>query len=373
MSTTMPVEEVVRLFAEQSNEHAFILLNVNGCVTWWSSGAAHMFNCPSGQMVGRPLDILFTPEDIEQGIPEQEITIAREHGKAEEDRWQVRSDGARFWATGVLLALRDQNGNLIGFGKILRDRTDLRDQLETQANQIEALTSRDQQKNIFLATLSHELRNPLTQLSNAAQLLRMTVPGKAETEYPLKLIDREVEFIRRLVDDLLDVTRISTGKIRLETETVELREIIARAVEATQPLIEERDQKLQVLLPATPIEFVADPARLHQVLVNLITNAAKFTASGETIWVEGTRDGDEVIVHVEDNGVGIPDGMLVSIFDPFTQVETPLSNGGLGIGLSLVKTLVSLHGGSIKVRSEGVGKGSEFIVRLPLKHAQSAG
>jgi two-component system CheB/CheR fusion protein len=243
------------------------------------------------------------------------------------------------------VALRDENDNLLGFGKIVRNRTDLKEQLEALRNEVKTLTSRDEQKNIFVATLSHELRNPLTPLSSAVQLLRKTAPATAALEYPIKLIERQVEFIQRLVDDLLDVTRITTGKIRLNKKAVALHEIIHRAVEAIQPLIEERDQNLQVLLPPMPIEFVADPDRLHQVFVNLMTNAAKFTPHEQTIWVKGTIEGEEVVVHVEDTGVGIPPAMLAGIFDLFTQVETPLSHGGLGIGLSLVRNLVTLHGG----------------------------
>jgi two-component system CheB/CheR fusion protein len=368
---TTAVEQLLRLLAEQSKEHAFILLDADGRVTWWSPGATHLFDRDAEEMVGQSLTRLFTPEDVEKGIPEQELAIAREVGKAEDDRWQLRADGSRLWVTGMSVALRDENDNLLGFAKIVRNRTDLKEQLEALRNEVKTLTSRDEQKNIFVATLSHELRNPLTPLSSAVQLLRKTAPTTAALEYLIKLIERQVDFIQRLVDDLLDVTRITTGKIRLNKKTVALHEIIHRAVEAIQPLIEERDQNLQVLLPPIPIEFVADPDRLHQVFVNLMTNAAKFTPHEQTIWVKGTIEGEEVVVHVEDTGVGIPPAMLAGIFDLFTQVETPLSHGGLGIGLSLVRNLVTLHGGSVQVRSDGVGKGSDFSVRLPLNLSQS--
>ena len=364
---TTLVEQLLRLLAEQSKEHAFILLDRDGRVTWWSPGATHLFDRDAEEMVGQSFSRLFTPEDVEKGIPEPELAIAREVGKAEDDRWQVRADGSRLWVTGMSVALRDENGDLLGFGKIVRNRTDLKEQLETLRNEVKTLASRDEQKNIFVATLSHELRNPLTPLSSAVQLVRRTVPATPALEYPIKLIERQVEFIQRLVDDLLDVTRITTGKIRLNKGPVGLHEIIHRAVEAVEPLVEERHQNLQVLLPPGVIEFVADPDRLHQVFVNLLTNAAKFTPESETIWVKGTTEGEEVVVHVEDTGAGIPAPMLAGIFDLFTQVETPVSHGGLGIGLSLVRDLVTLHGGSVQVRSDGVGKGSEFTVRLPLK------
>jgi len=309
----MPVEQFLRLLAEQSREHEFILLDAGGVVTWWSPGAAHLFDHDANEMTGRSLNLLFTPEDLEKGIPDQEITVARETGKAEDDRWQVKSDGSRVWVTGMMVALRDQNGDLLGFAKIVRNRTDLKEQLEALRNEVKKVTERDEQKNIFLATLSHELRNPLTPLCNAVQLLRKAAPATGKLDYPVKLIERQVEFIERLVNDLLDVTRIATGKLRLIKTTIVLREIIERAVEAVEPLIDERRQNLKILLPSGDIEFVADPDRLHQVLVNLLTNAIKFTPDGQDIWIKGTSEGDEVIIQVEDTGVGIPSAMLASI------------------------------------------------------------
>lgn len=186
--------------------------------------------------------------------------------------------------------------------------------------------------------------------------------------YPIKLIERQVEFIRRLVDDLLDVTRISAGKIQLVLEPVDLREVLARAIETTRPTIAQRRHTLTQLLLPTPIVVRGDPVRLQQVFVNLLSNAAKYTPEGGRIEVRASREIDEALVHVLDNGIGIPSDMHPHIFKLFTQVSTGTrhSEGGLGIGLSLVKNLVELHGGSVQVRSEGADKGSEFTVRLPL-------
>src|SRR4030095_16401095 len=286
--------------------------------------------------------------------------IARGFGKAEDDRWQVRPDGSKFWATGMLIALRDESGNLLGYCKIIRNRTDLKEQLDTLHNQVEALTKLDQQKNIFLATLSHELRNPLTPLVNAVQLLRMNAPVLGKMEFPVKLIERQVDFIRRLVDDLSEVTRVSLGKVRLNKCRILLRDFLSNAIEATRPVVEERRHNLQLVLPSDPIALQGDPDRLYQVFVNIISNAVKFTPDEGRLWVKATTEGDEAVVRVEDTGVGIPHEMLPRIFDLFTQVETPVSHGGLGIGLALVKDLVTMHGGSVQVRSEGMGKGSEF-------------
>lgn len=316
--------------------------------------------------MGRSLADLFIPEDVEKGIPDQEMELAVNFGRAEDDRWQVRRDGSRFWATGILLALRDENDKLLGFAKILRNRTDLREQLETLRNQVEALTAADEQKGRFLATLSHELRNPLAVLLTGVELIQRTIPRDVNVDHPVKMIKEQVDFIRRMLEDLCDVTRLSTGKIRLDLQPVLLHDVIEKAVEAVRPYLAERDHNMQVIEPSAPIMLQADSDRLHQVFVNLLSNAAKYTPERGRIRMKVTIEDDEAVVRVEDTGVGIPHEMLPRIFELFTQVEPQLSQGGLGIGLALVKDFVALHGGSVQVRSEGTGKGSEFMVRLPL-------
>ena len=364
---TARIDQLLSLLAQQSKEHAFVLLDVDARVLWWSPGAGYIFDRSSNEMVGQSLGVLFTPEDKERGIPDQEIQLAVNFGKAEDDRWQLRRDGSRFWATGILLALRDQNQNLVGFGKILRNRTDLREQLEALRNQVQALTAANQRKDNFLATFSHELRNPMASICTAVELISRTASRNAELEGSLKLIEEQLDFVRRMLDDLLDVTRISTGKVRLNIGPVVLQEIIEKAVESTRPRAEERRQRIQVIGPRSSIVLQGDPDRLQQVFSNLLSNAVKYTPERGAICLEVTIEADEAVVRVTDNGVGIPHDMLPRIFELFTQVETQLSHGGLGIGLALVKDFVALHGGSVQVRSEGVGKGSEFMVRLPLK------
>ena len=363
---TAGANSLLALLAQQSNEHAFMLLNADARVLWWSPGAEYIFDRNSSEMVGEPLAKLFTPEDQEKGIPDQEIALALNFGKAEDDRWQIRKDGSRFWATGILIALRDDHQNLLGFGKILRDRTDLREQLEALRNQVEALQTADQKKNNFLATLSHELRNPLASVRTAVELISRRVSADAGVATSVKIIEEQLDFIRRMLDDLLDVTRISTGKVHLKMMPVTLDEVIDKTVDAARPWIEERSQNIQVIGLGSSIVVQGDPDRLNQVFLNLLSNATKYTPKGGNIWVKITTEGDEAVVRISDTGVGIPSEMLPRIFGLFTQVETQLSHGGLGIGLALVKDFVALHGGSVQVRSEGVGKGSEFMVRLPL-------
>jgi PAS domain S-box-containing protein len=360
------IDQLLNLLARQSKEHAFVLLDADARVLWWSPGAGHIFDRSSNEMVGQSLGILFTPEDRDRGIPDQEVQLAVNFGKAEDDRWQMRRDGSRFWATGILIALRDQNQNVVGFGKILRNRTDLREQLDALRNQVQALTAANQRKDNFLATFSHELRNPLASICTAVELISRTASANADLNGSLKLIEEQLDFVRRMLDDLLDVTRISTGKVRLNIGRVVLQEIIEKAVESARPRVEERRQRIQVIGPRSSIVLQGDSDRLQQVFSNLLSNAVKYTPERGAICVEVTIAADEAVVRVSDTGVGIPHDMLPRIFDLFTQVETQLSHGGLGIGLALVKDFVALHGGSVQVRSEGVDKGSEFMVRLPL-------
>ena len=362
----MNLEWMLRLLAEQSPEQALLLLDPTGTITWLNSGAELVFGMQPDWAIGRPFSVLFTPEDRRAGIPDYEMAVARTQGTAENDRWMGRPDGSRFWATGLLTALRE-DGRLVGFGKILRNRTDLREQLDTLRNQAQALAEALSQKDVFLSTLSHELRNPLAPLSNAFQLIRLTSTNRPELKEPLSIIERQIDHLKRMVDDLLDMSRSRAGKIELKKETVSIEDVVERAIESTRPIIRERRQTLDVIFPAVAIPVQADRARLEQVFVNLIHNAAKYTPEGGNIWIKGTTEGPDAVVHVQDSGIGIPHDMLPHIFELFTQVESSRthSQGGMGIGLSLVKTLVNMHGGSVQVHSDGEGKGSEFTVRLP--------
>lgn len=365
--TAATSDYLIRLLAEQAEEFAIILLDTAGHITWWSPGAATIFGIPNELAVGKHFSILFAPEDREKGIDAHEMVTAAGDGAAEDDRWLQRADGARFWANGALIALHNEEGECIGYGKILRDRLDIKEQLETLRNQYEAAQAVNNRKDVFLSTLSHELRNPLAPLSNAVRLIRMTVPDTPELEYPLRIIERQVASLARLTDDLLDITRISAGKIELKKQVLALQDVLRAAVESVRPASRDRRQQLHILLPPSPLLIDGDADRLIQVFVNILNNGIKFTPDEGNIWVKATTEGEEVVAHVQDDGVGISPEMLPRIFDLFTQAESTRgqSQGGLGIGLALVKDLVALHGGSVQVRSDGLGKGSEFSVRLP--------
>jgi signal transduction histidine kinase len=237
------------------------------------------------------------------------------------------------------------------------------------------LTEASRRKDEFLAMLAHELRNPLSPILNALQILRMAGANGTAAEKARSIVERQVRHMTRLIDDLLDLSRITRGKIQLKKEPVELGQVLARAVESTRPLIESQAHRLEVAPPPGPLTLEADPTRLEQVLANLLNNAAKYTEPGGRIELTAAREGDEVVVRVKDTGVGIPPEMLERIFDMFMQVDRSLSSTaqwGLGIGLTLVRRLVEMHGGSVRALSAGPGQGSEFVVRLPLAKGGAA-
>lgn len=219
-------------------------------------------------------------------------------------------------------------------------------------------------KDEFLAVLAHELRNPLGTVLNAVRLMRLSKPDPTVVERAGEVIERQARHMNRLINELLDISRIRQGKLELCRERVDLAAVVHDAVEATRFLIEEKGQSLEISLPTREILLEADPTRLEQVLVNLLTNASKFTPSGGHIWVGARQEAGEAILSVTDDGPGIPFNLLPRIFELHVQA-TNGSYGGLGIGLSLVRSLVQMHGGSVKAFSQGPGRGTEFLVRLP--------
>jgi PAS domain S-box-containing protein len=238
----------------------------------------------------------------------------------------------------------------------------------------EELRSMDRHKDEFLATLAHELRNPLAPIRNALQVMRIARNDPAALESSETIIDRQVQQMVHLIDDLLDLSRISRGKIELRKDRVDLAEVIQSAIETSRPVIDEYGHELIVRLPDEPMPLDADLVRLAQVFLNLLNNSAKYTERGGKIWLSAEKQRDAVVVRVRDNGVGIPQHMLPRIFEMFTQVDRSLdrAQGGLGIGLTLVRRLIDMHGGTVEAQSEGPGKGSEFVVHLPIARDAAA-
>ena len=355
-------------FLEQSKEHALTLLDLEGRICVWTKGAAEVYGYRPEEALGKHVSLIFTPEDTDRGLSDHEILVARTTGSMDDDRWMLRKDGIRIWVTGILTALHTPAGEHIGFAKLMRNRTDLRVFLERLENQVTALKKSDDQKSKFLAILGHELRNPLAPLASATELLRLELGNDSQLIPMVQVIERQGAILKKLVEDLLDVARISEGKVHFDRQSVDLGQVLRETVESCRSLLEQRRHTFELLLPSTAIIVSGDPTRLHQVFVNLINNAAKYTDNGGRISANATIEGHDAIVSIEDNGVGISAEALPKIFELFTQEESAgrRTHSGLGIGLSLVKEFVTLHGGSVQVYSDGKNKGSTFIVRLPL-------
>jgi PAS domain S-box-containing protein len=274
-----------------------------------------------------------------------------------------RPDGQRLTALAHASPIHNELGRLIGAVNVLVDISD-------RKRSEDALKEADRSKNEFLATLAHELRNPLAPIRAAVKILQIKSPTP-ESQAALDVIERQTRQMTRLIDDLLDIARITSNKLELRREQIELREVLKAAVETSRPLIEQRGHKLTVRSPSAPIHIDGDPLRLAQVVSNLLNNAAKYTERGGRIWLTATRKGNDAVIKVRDTGIGIPAEVMPQIFQMFTQADRAIngSAGGLGIGLTLVKRLIEMHGGTITAQSEGRGKGSEFIMRVPTTSA----
>jgi PAS domain S-box-containing protein len=356
------IESRYTSLVQNIKDHSIFMMDLEGNVTTWNAEAERIIGYAESEILGRNFSIIFSPEDLQAGKPNQELRQAREDGRAEDERWHVRKDGRRFWALGIVTPMHDAGGNLTGFSKILRDMTD-RKRAE------EALQEADRHKDVFLATLAHELRNPMVPLRNGLQLLRLATEPEAR-EQARAMMERQLGQMVRLVDDLLDISRISRNKLELRKARIELWAVVQSAVETARPQIEANGHTLTVTLPPTPVYLDADLTRLAQVFWNLLNNSAKYTEPGGRITLTATLQGTEAVVTVEDTGIGIPAEALPRLFEMFSQVDRNLdrAQGGLGIGLALVKGLTESHGGTVKVFSAGVGKGSSFVVRLPVSH-----
>jgi PAS domain S-box-containing protein len=317
-----------------------------------------------------PLPNYFFPQDREFVLDEFLPGVMRKGDASVEIRFRHFETGEARWMLYNVFLLRDAGGEPIGFATVSRDIT-------ARRRAEDALKAADRQKDEFLATLAHELRNPLAPIRNAVHLLRQDVAATATEKRDLTLLsmmDRQVEHLVRLVDDLLEVSRITRGKIELKRQSIDLADVLRHAIETAQPTIDRGGHRLDVEFPSEPLELDADPVRLAQVFTNLLNNAAKYTEQGGVISMAAEQRDDKAVVAVRDNGVGIPAEMLPRVFDLFTQVDRSLgrAQGGLGIGLALVKSLLELHGGTVEAHSDGLGCGSAFIVRLPVMAKQTA-
>ena len=351
----------------ETSDDAIISKSLSGVIQSWNAAAARLFGHTADQAIGRHISLVIPPDRLAE---EDQIIAALQAGRRIEhfETERIRADGKRVFVSLTVSPVKDAAGDVVGASKIVRDITE-RKRAEAEREQLVAdLNEADRRKNEFLAMLAHELRTPLAPINNAIHALRASSGNREAIEAAHGMLERQAGQMARLVDDLLDMSRITRGRIDLRTEQVELEPIVQQAVEAARSLYSSMNHELTVTIPDHPVYLNADRARLAQVIGNLLNNAAKFTDRGGHVWLTVTEEGRTVVIRVRDNGIGLAADKLPRIFDMFTQVDTALerSRDGLGIGLTLVKTLVEMQNGTVEALSEGPGLGSEFIVRIPI-------
>ena len=383
--------EVFQLLVSSVRDYAIFMLDPEGRIATWNSGAQAIKGYAPEEIIGRHMSTFYSEEDVRSGKPERELATAREHGSVEDEGWRIRKDGTRFWANVVITAVYDSHRQLRGFAKVTRDITDRKKAEETQRalfEQHEARLSAEEErrraeasyrvaqeanraKDEFLMTLSHELRTPMTSILGWARMLPLMSPGDPLFGEAAESIANSAQLQARLIDDILDVSRIVSGKLRLVPEPVDVSRVILNAVDAVHATATARQITLTTALPPALGSMIVDTTRIQQVIWNLLTNAVKFTPRGGAVLVSASRTAENVQISVTDTGEGIDPQFLPHVFEPFLQAEAAHTrvHGGLGLGLSIVRYIAEAHGGTITVQSEGRGKGATFTVILPVHAA----
>jgi PAS domain S-box-containing protein len=342
----------------ESSDDVIVTKTLDGTITSWNKGAERVLGYAAEEVIGKHVSMLMPPEAVED--LERILGCIRRGERVDHyETKRRRKDGTVIDVSLTVSPIRSHAGEIVGASKIGRDIS-VQKRIETE--RMEA----DRRKDEFLAMLAHELRNPIASINSAAQLFAR-LETEEDLEWAKEVVLRQVKHLARLIDDLLDVSRITRGKIDLRKEHLDIVPVVSSAVETVRPFVEERKHELTVSLAPGVLRLEADPLRLEQVLVNLLTNAAKYTESGGRIWLTASRETDHIVIKVTDSGLGITPELLPRIFDLFAQGDRSRarSEGGLGIGLTLVKSLVELHGGTVTAASAGSGQGSEFTVRIP--------
>jgi PAS domain S-box-containing protein len=359
-------EERFRLLVDGVKDYAIFMLDPAGRVMSWNAGAERINGYKSQEIIGKHFSVFYPREALDKKWPEQELAMAREQGRFEDEGVRVRKDGSAFWANVTVTPLYDRSGELFGYAKVTRDLTDRK--------RVEALEKAERQTNEFLSMLAHELRNPLAPISNALDLLAKKPTADPTEQWARGVLQRQTGQMARLVDDLLDVSRITRGTITLDRKVLDARDVVRAAFDASMPWMQAREHAATLRLAEQPITIVADETRLSQVVQNLLHNAAQYTPAHGRIEVELGREEGQAVIRVRDSGIGMTPELLSSAFEVFRQGHQGLDRpqGGLGVGLTLVQRLVHMHGGSVEARSAGRNQGSEFVVRLPFADAPVA-
>jgi PAS domain S-box-containing protein len=354
-------EERFRLLVEGVVDYAIFMLDPDGVVTSWNAGAQRIKGYARDEIIGQHFSRFFADEDIEAGKPWEELATARREGRAEDEGWRLKKSGERFWARVVVAPLHDADGHLRGFAKVTQDLTDRR--------HIESLQDAAKEVNEFIATLAHELRNPLAPIRTAVEVMAK-VPGSDPAQQAMRdTIDRQSAQLARIVDDMIDIARVTRGAMSLEQAPVDMAEVVRRAAETAAPAIEAARHRLDIELPNEPLTVQGDMHRLTQVLANLLNNAARYTPPAGQIAVQARQQDGWSVIQVSDNGRGIEPDMLERIFHMFVRGRAALEKigAGLGVGLALARRIAEAHGGTLQAASEGEDKGAHFTLRIPLQ------
>ena len=379
-------EERFRLMVEGVEDYAIFMLDVNGRVATWNVGAQRIKGYGAEDIIGQHFSVFYPQEVRDSGWPEHELRQAAAKGRFVDTGWRVRRDGTTFWANVTITAMRDDSGTLIGFAKLTRDLTESKrfeaiaiasqereEILDAERNARMAAQRATRMKDEFLATLSHELRTPLSSILGWTQILLKGIStSPADQKRAIEVIDRNARAQVQLIDDLLDLSRIMTGKLRLDLQQVSMLDVVQAAVDAAMPAASAKDIRLRSMLDPSRMTVNGDANRLQQVVWNLLTNAIKFTPRGGQVQVLLQRVNSHIELSVADTGVGIPPSFIGQVFDRFSQRDssTTRAHGGLGLGLAICRQLVELHGGTIRASSPGEGQGATFSVELPISIMQ---
>ncbi len=368
------INERFHMLVDSVSDYGILMLDTKGNITSWNKGAQQVTGYTAEEAIGQPFSLFYPPEEIARGKPAMEIRMANKTGRFEEEGWRLRKDGSRFWANVVLRAVYDESGELCGYSKVTRDMSDRREAeerhrqlIQEQAARVEA-ESANRAKDQFLSIVSHELRTPLNAILGWTTLLRGGQLDNQMSATALETIERSSRVQSRLVEDLLDISRMMAGKMSIEVTPLNLSSVLEAAHGQVLPRAEEKQIAINVDCEDAPLEVSGDAVRLEQVFSNLLNNAIKFTPSGGRIEIALKRDGSNVIASVTDNGHGIKEDMLPHIFERFRQADSSQTrqHGGLGLGLAIARYVVEAHNGTLTATSQGEGQGACFTVELPL-------
>jgi PAS domain S-box-containing protein len=353
---------------ESVKDYAIFMLDPDGFVRSWNPGAERIKGYTADEIIGKHFSVFYPQREAERGLCEHELDVAGREGRFEDEGWRIRKDGTQFWANVVITALRDANGALVGFGKVTRDLTARREAEQEAVRRARAEEAGRRQEEL-LSVVGHELRNPLAPIVTALHMIKLRCGQRCERE--IAVVERQIEQMTRLLDDMRDVSRVLRGDLSLSVEVVEIRDVLASALDVLSPQIGRKGQRLDVDVQEDALYVEADARRIARVFASLLHNASKYTEASGNIRVRAVGRADEVEVTVEDTGAGIASALIPQLFELFTpwKERNDRRLGGLGVGLAVAKRLVEAHHGRIEASSEGPGKGSQFRVRLPRAQA----